>query len=116
LVCNAYADSLQDQLHLVAIYDAFITTDKTWGGDADIYMLSVLFNVTICVWGFSLYLQEAGARTKKDPNPKPKYVLSGYILNKVYRPNAPFVQPTSHKTIHLLSTNLGDLNLIQKPV
>jgi hypothetical protein len=29
LVCNAYADSLQDQLHLVAIYDAFITTDKT---------------------------------------------------------------------------------------
>jgi hypothetical protein len=104
LVCNTYADSLQDQLHLVALYDAYITSDKTWGGDADIYMLSVLFNVTICVWGISLYLQEAGARTKKDPNPKPKYVFSGYILNKVYRLNVPFVQPIDHTTIHLLST------------
>jgi hypothetical protein len=104
LVCNTYADSLQDQLHLVALYDAYIQTDKTWGGDADMYILSVLLNVTICVWGISLYLQEAGARTKKDPNPKPKYVFGGYILNKVYRPNAPFVQPNLHTTIHLLST------------
>jgi hypothetical protein len=104
LVCNTNADSLQDQLHLVALYDAFITTDKTWGGDADMYMLLVLFNVTICLWRIALCLQEAGTRTKKDQNPKPKYVFSHYMFNKVDRPNAPFVQPITHKTIHLLST------------
>jgi hypothetical protein len=68
------------------------------------YLLSVLFNVTICVWGIALCLQEAGTRTKKDPNSKPKYVFSHYVLNRVYLPNAPFVQPTTHTTIHLLST------------
>jgi hypothetical protein len=42
--------------------------------------------------------------TKKDPNSKPKYAFSHYSLNEVCRPHAPFVQPMTHTTIHLLST------------
>jgi hypothetical protein len=55
-----------------------ITTDKTWGGDVDLYMFFIFFNVTFCARRIAVYQQEAGPRTKKNPDPQPKYVFGHY--------------------------------------